>query len=83
MTELPIIDVTGINGAHGARLAEIARDIGAAARRPGFFYIVNHGLTEADMAQAFDWSRRFFALPLEEKSPLAITKTSCNRGYVQ
>lgn len=82
MTELPIIDVTGIKTASSARLAEVARDIGAASRGPGFFYIVNHGLSDADMADVFGWSRKFFALPLEEKAPLAITKTSCNRGYV-
>ncbi|RDX60209.1 encD, partial [Mucuna pruriens] len=37
----------------------------------GFFYVVNHRL-ENDLVKAFDESRRFFSLPLQDKE---------NRGY--
>ncbi|RDX77312.1 encD [Mucuna pruriens] len=43
----------------------------------GFFYLVNHGV-ENDSVKAFDESRRFFSLPLQDKLQLAYKE---HRGY--
>ena len=76
-TRVPVIDLGGL----AADPARIARDIGAAAREVGFFYVVNHGVAPAVIDAAFDRSRAFFALPLGEKQALAIEKIGGNRGY--
>lgn len=45
----------------------------------GFFYVVNHGISEQFMDQVFAQSRRLFSLPLSEKMKLLRNKK--NRGY--
>ncbi|CAN8254969.1 unnamed protein product [Cochlearia groenlandica] len=45
----------------------------------GFFYVINHGLSEELKEEAFDQSKKFFALPLEEK--MKVLRNKKNRGY--
>ncbi|KAM1061971.1 hypothetical protein ACFX14_026259 [Malus domestica] len=45
----------------------------------GFFYLVNHGISEEFMAEVFDQSRRLFELPLSAKMELLRNKNY--RGY--
>lgn len=62
---VPIISLSLINDPEGRK--EIARAVGAAARSSGFMQIVDHGISEELIAQAFNVSKTAFALPLEEK----------------
>lgn len=62
---VPIISLAGINDPEGRK--EIAKAVRAAARNSGFMQIVDHGISEELVAEAFDVSKRVFALPLEEK----------------
>ena len=78
---LPIIDLSSWRESDRASLARIAAEVGAACRDVGFFYVVNHGVDEPLIAEAFAQSRRFFALPLAEKQALAIETVGGNRGY--
>ncbi|XP_065175726.1 uncharacterized protein LOC135805592 [Sycon ciliatum] len=48
----------------------------------GFFYIVNHGITDEQFAELFEQAKLFFALPLEEKERCNIDR-STNRGYIE
>ncbi|CAN6541031.1 unnamed protein product [Malus baccata var. baccata] len=45
----------------------------------GFFYLLNHGISEEFMAEVFGQSRRLFALPLSAKMELLRNKSY--RGY--
>lgn len=45
----------------------------------GFFYVINHGLSEELKDDAFEQSKKFFALPLEEK--MKVLRNKKNRGY--
>eukprot|EP00252_Welwitschia_mirabilis_P023089 TRINITY_DN6437_c0_g1_i1.p1 TRINITY_DN6437_c0_g1~~TRINITY_DN6437_c0_g1_i1.p1 ORF type:complete len:324 (-),score=57.09 TRINITY_DN6437_c0_g1_i1:230-1201(-) len=45
----------------------------------GFFYVVNHGISEEFMQEVFEQSRRFFKLPMEQKMKLLRSKK--HRGY--
>ncbi|XP_018465908.1 2-oxoglutarate-dependent dioxygenase tropC-like [Raphanus sativus] len=45
----------------------------------GFFYVINHGLSEELKDEAFEQSKKFFALPLEEK--MKVLRNKKNRGY--
>lgn len=79
--EIPVIDFAPfLHGDDAARLAVVGR-IGAACRDIGFFYVVNHGVPEALVAQVYAQAKRFFALPEEEKAKIAIEKSSCHRGW--
>jgi len=45
----------------------------------GFFYVTNHGISEELKDEAFEQSKKFFALPLEEK--MKVLRNEKHRGY--
>ncbi len=81
---LPIVDLDGLgSSAHGddpASLRAIAAAFDAACREFGFCYIVNHGVDQATIDDAFAMNAAFHALPLEEKQRVKINKA--HRGYM-
>ncbi len=77
---IPVVDISGLVAGAPDGLAAAAASIGAAARGPGFFSVVGHGMPRAAQAKIFAESARFFALPAAEKARLALSAD--NRGYV-
>jgi isopenicillin N synthase-like dioxygenase len=78
---IPVIDLAPfLRGTPAARTATAQR-IGAACRDIGFFYITNHGVPDALIAETFAQAKRFFALPPAQKSEIAIEKSACHRGW--
>ncbi len=78
---LPVIDISRIErGAEGVAL--VAREIGAAARDVGFFYVTGHGIAPPFIERVFHESARFFALADRDKAAVSITHSRHNRGYV-
>jgi len=78
---LPIIDIASLRDDS----ADVAR-IGAALDRAccdfGFFYITGHGIDPALSAQMIALSRKFFALPLQQKLAIAMAHGGrAWRGY--
>lgn len=62
--------------------AKVAHDIVDACKDVGFVYIINHSVPEPLLDEAFDWSRRFFDLPMEEKSKAPHPEGwAVHRGY--
>ena len=59
--------------------AAVVRD---ACENVGFFYALNHGVPESVVERAFAASRRFHALPLEEKLKLKLKLNENNIGYL-
>ncbi|XP_039165069.1 2-oxoglutarate-dependent dioxygenase citB-like [Eucalyptus grandis] len=45
----------------------------------GFFYVINHGVSQHLMEEVFVQSRRFFGLPLSEK--MKLLRNEKHRGY--
>ncbi|KAL6974456.1 hypothetical protein U1Q18_028639 [Sarracenia purpurea var. burkii] len=45
----------------------------------GFFYVINHGISQEFMDEVFYQSKRFFDLPISEK--MKFLKNKKNRGY--
>ena len=78
---LPVIDLSGLEGAGRAAFEATARKIALACRDTGFFYCINHGVPAALIEQAFALSHQFFALPAAAKTRLAIEAIGGNRGY--
>lgn len=54
-----------------------------AAHRVGFFYLAEHGITEARMTELLDVAREFFALPQAEKDALSMVNSPHFRGYTR
>ena len=81
-TEIPLIDLAPYFAGGRADKERVAREIGRACERIGFFLISGHGVDTSLCERARDASRAFFDLPLEEK--LAIRQRpddKANRGY--
>lgn len=77
--EIPVIDAAPL--ASESDLSRVAAEIGAACRKVGFFFVVNHGVPASLVAEAFAKSRAFFALPVAEKLEISIDLIGGNRGY--
>src|SRR5260370_30538574 len=82
MTELPIIDVSGLTLAELSERRSVAAKLGSACRETGFFYVANHGIPEAAGGAIFSAGRAFFSLPLAAKEECSIKRSRHNRGYV-
>ncbi len=62
--DVPRIDMSGF----AARKAEIAEQVWKASTEIGFFQLVNHGIAQEQVDEAFAFAERFFALPRETKA---------------
>lgn len=58
-----------------------AKSVLNAFRSHGFIYLTNHGISEAEVENAFRQSAHFFDLPLSKKTSLPWTGARSNRGY--
>jgi isopenicillin N synthase-like dioxygenase len=77
---LPTLDFGRFESGEAER-ASFLSELRAAARGPGFFYLVGHGL-EADLIdQVLKVSRRFFALPEGDKLSIEMVNSPHFRGY--
>lgn len=77
---LPIIDIAGLSGSLADRQRVGAR-LRAACLDKGFFYISNHGVSEALVDDVFREAAAFFALPPDQKAEVDKAKSKANRGY--
>lgn len=66
---LPIIDFGKWKGSAEER-QQVAEELADACRHVGFVYIINHGVEDELLDEAFGWSKKLFDLP-EEKKMLA------------
>lgn len=79
--DLPILDLgTYLNGTTGVT-KKLAVQLRHACEEIGFFFIVNHGIPDNKIKNIFTQTKRFHALPKEDKVALAIN--SNQRGYIQ
>ena len=65
---IPIVDLSafGTEGNNDARL-ESARALYKACHNLGFVQLIGHGIEPVLLQEAFDWSKRLYSLPHEEK----------------
>ena len=81
---VPVIDVAPL--VQPSRIGTEAgdqrgRELTQAAASVGLFYITNHGVDEAVLRRAREYSRSFFALPLQRKDEISIRDSPSRRGY--
>jgi isopenicillin N synthase-like dioxygenase len=82
-SEIPIIDIAPLVAGDPAGEREVARLIGTACRRIGFFYVTGHGIAPATRARLFDMAAGFFGAPASVKEAAAFSGTGGNRGYIR
>jgi len=79
---IPIVDVTKLRTGTLEEQKAVAEELGKAARDVGFVYITGGGIDESLFEGVLDATKRFFALPHEEKMKVYIGNSRCHRGYV-
>lgn len=77
--EMPVLDLTPLN--RGAPLGDLARELRHACETIGFFYVANHGVPQAVVDNVFEATRRYFALPFEDRMKLRIDERF-RRGFM-
>lgn len=65
--KIPIVDFGLWAGGTSQERNQIARDLSNACRHVGFVYLVNHGIEQNLLTEAFAWSKKLFDLPMEKK----------------
>jgi isopenicillin N synthase-like dioxygenase len=80
-TSIPVVDFSGSFSPHLEDRKSIAWEIHKACRETGFFYIANHRVPRNLIESQFDHAQRFFALPLERKLALHMSKSPSAAGY--
>jgi len=79
-SEIPILDVSALYGSDEAAIARTAATLRRYLETIGFLYVVGHPIPRADVEAVRAASKRFFALPEEQKLALKIDKNF--RGYL-
>jgi isopenicillin N synthase-like dioxygenase len=79
--EIPVVDIAPFLAGDAAARQRVARDIGAACRHIGFFYITGHGVPQDLVDRVFAEAKRFFAQSTDKKAQIAIERSPCHRGY--
>lgn len=82
MENLPIIDVSGLRSDDPAMRRQVAKRLGEACRKVGFFYVVGHGIPQALRQAVFDGAKDFFERSEVEKEKVSLVNSPHNRGYL-
>lgn len=79
-SEIPILDVSALYGDDDAAIRATAATLRRYLETIGFLYVTGHPIPRADVEAVREASKRFFALPEEEKAKLKIDKNF--RGFL-
>jgi isopenicillin N synthase-like dioxygenase len=77
---IPVIDLGPWLAQEPGAMERSAAELRTALTEIGFYYIVNHGVPEAEIKAAYREAARFHALPLERKMDVRIDRH--NVGYL-
>lgn len=77
---IPIIDIGPMLAGTESAIVQVADSIRHACTEIGFFFITNHGMDTDIVERAFDASRDYFALPMDEKMKVRMNRHQC--GYM-
>ncbi len=78
--QIPVIDFAPLFAGELRALSRLAPQVRHACENVGFFYAAGHCVSEELIDRAFAASRRFHALPLDEKLKLSLNEN--NIGYL-
>ncbi|KAI2635789.1 putative gibberellin 20 oxidase [Hypomontagnella submonticulosa] len=79
---IPVIDISGYLAGDSTRTAEIAGQLSAACRDPGFFQVIGHDVSRELRTHLFDSVAQLYSLPLDKKILLSRDLSANGfRGY--
>ena len=78
--DLPIIDLGKYLESGRTDHGNLPEEVKNACENIGFFFVVNHGVSDDLLARIFEQTETFHSLPMEEKSKLTINMNQ--RGYI-
>lgn len=81
MTTIPTIDLMPYRLGSAADKAFVARAVGEACEKIGFFLIAGHGVDEGLVQRTYHSARSFFDLPDDEKLKVRRPSAEISRGY--
>ncbi len=79
--QIPVIDMAPLQDDSPAGRKAVGTQMREAVERIGFFYVSNHGIDQALIAQVDTLAHRFFARPIEDK--LTVEPVGMHRGYLK
>ncbi|WP_353533910.1 2-oxoglutarate and iron-dependent oxygenase domain-containing protein [Cognatishimia sp. WU-CL00825] len=80
--KIPMVDIAAL--IDGSNPGKVAKEINWALANTGFMYVKHHGIDAQLVADAFDQTRAFFDLPVEEKMKLHVGNSGvAMRGYIE
>ena len=77
---IPILDVSPLHSGDGAAVRQVAESLRGYLETVGFVYVAGHGVPEDSVQAVRAASRRFFALPEQDKLRIRIDRNF--RGYL-
>lgn len=77
---IPILDVSGLRSGDAASARQVTDTLRGYLETVGFVYVAGHGIPEDRVQAVREASRRFFALPEDEKLKIRIDRNF--RGYL-
>ncbi len=78
---IPVIDLSGALAPGGPREAEVAAQLRAAATASGFFYVREHGVSDAMVRRQFETAQSLLGLPAERREALDMRRSPTLRGF--
>ncbi|ORY59492.1 uncharacterized protein BCR38DRAFT_488524 [Pseudomassariella vexata] len=66
-SEIPVVDFSAWPSGSPGDKRRLAQELTEACRRVGFVYVVNHGVPDDLLEEAFNWSKKLFDLPHDKK----------------
>jgi isopenicillin N synthase-like dioxygenase len=78
---IPVIDISALSAGGAEEAAAVASALCEAATTVGFFYVSNHGIAPAQVADVFALATKFFASSVEQKRSVAISPN--HRGWLE
>ncbi|KAH7381879.1 putative 1-aminocyclopropane-1-carboxylate oxidase [Cadophora sp. MPI-SDFR-AT-0126] len=78
---IPLIDIGPIFSTSLSDRQVVAARLREACINVGFFYVKGHGIQQDLVDGVFEWGKKFFDLPFEEKMEVYIDNTPHYRGY--
>ncbi|HMG49461.1 MAG TPA: 2-oxoglutarate and iron-dependent oxygenase domain-containing protein [Inquilinus sp.] len=79
---IPVIDIGPLAGDDEDATRRTIDEIGHACETVGFFYIRNHGVPEALIAQAYALSRAFHHGPMGQRQRVHVSHSPGTRGWI-
>ena len=80
---IPVVDLGPYLAGEPGAMERVARELRFALTEIGFYFIVNHGVPETLIRDAFHQAARFHGQPLEKKMVVKTTRAiRCSHGRI-